>query len=239
MEEEEDSGVCSPPLWNNVPQKIPSDRPLLHHNRVQDIVRGQGELMEMVKNWPESSYELSLKDFVEPSMIETQDQDQEEGSDKLTKNHDNQVPDQRMKVKRQESMIKEKRAKMIRYGSIGNMGLFLKMRCHQRGLTRSGGRKDLRVQVTVIIAEQAIPTEVQEAAAAVVAAMAAGERMASYPVAGPASTQNKSILFEEKLAVQVFYILCVMEDLIILFYSYYYCCTAFDVDRENLGLTGL
>lgn len=127
MEEEEDSGVCSPPLWNNIPQKSLSNRPLLHHNRVQDIVRGQGELMEMVKNLPESSYELSLKDLVEPSIIETQDQDQEEGSDKLIKNHDNQVLDQRVKVKRQESMVKEKRAKMIRNGSIVNRGLFLKM----------------------------------------------------------------------------------------------------------------
>ncbi|XP_022850296.1 uncharacterized protein LOC111372279 [Olea europaea var. sylvestris] len=128
-EEEEDSGVCSPPLWNNVPQENLSNRPLLHHSRVQDIVRGQGELMDMIKNLPESSYELTLKDLVEPSILETQDQDQgqEEGSDKLITNHDDQVVDQMVKVKRQESMVKEKRAKMIRNGSIDNRGLFLKM----------------------------------------------------------------------------------------------------------------
>ncbi|KAL2453429.1 Uncharacterized protein Adt_49071 [Abeliophyllum distichum] len=130
MEEEEDgdSGVYSPPLWKNVPPKSPPNQPLLHHNRVQDIARGQWELKEMIKNLPESSYELSLKDLVEQTMPKTQDQDQEERSDKLIRrNHDDQVLDQRVKVKRQESREKEKRAKMIRNGSVDNKGLFLKM----------------------------------------------------------------------------------------------------------------
>ncbi|XP_051151090.1 uncharacterized protein LOC127265363 [Andrographis paniculata] len=71
------AGVYSPPLWRNSPSppRSPSQPLLGHHHhlqrslsprsRIQTIVKGQRELMEMVKNMPESSYELSLKDLVE------------------------------------------------------------------------------------------------------------------------------------------------------------------------------
>nr|KYP75213.1 hypothetical protein KK1_007918 [Cajanus cajan] len=39
-------------------------------SRTQAIMRGQRELMEMVKNMPESNYELSLKDLVEHHRVE-------------------------------------------------------------------------------------------------------------------------------------------------------------------------
>lgn len=58
----------SPRLWKNSPSPSPSpSHPLLfsQNSRAEAIVRGQWELMEMVKNMPESSYELSLKDMVE------------------------------------------------------------------------------------------------------------------------------------------------------------------------------
>ncbi|KAL6511982.1 hypothetical protein OROGR_021579 [Orobanche gracilis] len=67
-----DSGENSPPMWkNNSPD--PSQPLLDRHqqrtssldSRAQAIARGQWELMEMVRNMPESSYELSLKDLVE------------------------------------------------------------------------------------------------------------------------------------------------------------------------------
>ncbi|EPS68417.1 hypothetical protein M569_06353 [Genlisea aurea] len=68
--ESDDSGVCSPPLWTASPLRNQSE-PLIDHrslspnSRRQAIVSGQKELMEMVKDLPESSYELSLKDLVE------------------------------------------------------------------------------------------------------------------------------------------------------------------------------
>ncbi|CAI9778061.1 unnamed protein product [Fraxinus pennsylvanica] len=124
--EEDDSGVHSPPLWKNSrsPAKsLSPSHPLLHHqnyrafspnSRTQAIARGQWELMEMVKNMPESSYELSLKDLVEHHRIETQDQEERLNKER---NHGIQGLHQRAK----------KNEKMSRKGSFDNRGLFLKM----------------------------------------------------------------------------------------------------------------
>ncbi|RDX60662.1 hypothetical protein CR513_61177, partial [Mucuna pruriens] len=60
---EDDSGICSPPMWSTSPPH--HYRSLSPTSRTQAIVRGQRELMEMVRNMPESNYELSLKDIVE------------------------------------------------------------------------------------------------------------------------------------------------------------------------------
>ncbi|GFY85529.1 hypothetical protein Acr_04g0002670 [Actinidia rufa] len=61
-----ESGVCSPPLWKTSPEKTHETNGLLSPNsRTQAIVRGQWELMQMVKKMPDSCYELSLKDLVE------------------------------------------------------------------------------------------------------------------------------------------------------------------------------
>ncbi|CAK9174300.1 unnamed protein product [Ilex paraguariensis] len=77
----DESGVCSPPLWNTSPPRSPvHQRP--HHNnyrylspasRTQAIARGQWELMEMVKKMPESSYELTLRDLVVQPRAEPQE----------------------------------------------------------------------------------------------------------------------------------------------------------------------
>ncbi|KAF8405827.1 hypothetical protein HHK36_007904 [Tetracentron sinense] len=77
MEEEDGSGVSSPPLWKTSPETEASSP--LHHSypnlspksRLQEIARGRQELMEMVHHMPESSYELSLRDIVEqPKVVE-------------------------------------------------------------------------------------------------------------------------------------------------------------------------
>ncbi|KAL2339710.1 hypothetical protein Fmac_007650 [Flemingia macrophylla] len=71
FEEVEDSGICSPRMWaTSPPQRRSHYRSLSPTSRTQAIVRGQRELMEMVKNMPESNYELSLKDLVEHHRIE-------------------------------------------------------------------------------------------------------------------------------------------------------------------------
>ncbi|CAL0327434.1 unnamed protein product [Lupinus luteus] len=67
----DESDICSPPLWKTSPSMSPKDegnndyRSLSPKSRKEAIVKGQRELMEMVKNMPESNYELSLKDLVE------------------------------------------------------------------------------------------------------------------------------------------------------------------------------
>ncbi|XP_059631689.1 uncharacterized protein LOC132274431 [Cornus florida] len=131
--EEEESGVCSPPLWKTSPPRgpLPPRHPqrayghLSPVSKTQAIARGQWELMEMVKSMPESSYELSLKDLVEHTRVETQEECLV--GEKNLKIFGSEFVDQRVKVMRQESKKNEKKAKMVRSGSIDNRGLFLKM----------------------------------------------------------------------------------------------------------------
>ncbi|XP_075509426.1 uncharacterized protein LOC142545891 [Primulina tabacum] len=130
--EADDSGVCSPPLWKNHPSppKSPSEPLLGDHNysslspnsRTQAIVRGQWELMEMVKNMPESSYELTLRDLVEnPTSDQTGTT-----SPKYERSSRNSQQREGVKVKKQESYKKHEK-KMMRSGSFENKGLFLNM----------------------------------------------------------------------------------------------------------------
>lgn len=73
--EDDESGMCSPPLWStkNTHNKSNNYKSLSPESKTQAIERGQKELMEMVKNMPESCYELTLKDLVEhhsPKVVE-------------------------------------------------------------------------------------------------------------------------------------------------------------------------
>lgn len=75
---EDGVGVCSPPLWNNNNMSdsnrnensplLPYDHcfsHLSHEAWLEKVAEGRRELMEMVKNMSESTYELSLKDIVD------------------------------------------------------------------------------------------------------------------------------------------------------------------------------
>ena len=85
----DESGVCSPPLWRTSPPQSPVHARVPNNNyrhlsptsRAQAIARGQWELMEMVKNMPESSYELTLKDIVD----EQQNRQEVQHNEKLHK----------------------------------------------------------------------------------------------------------------------------------------------------------
>ncbi|KAJ8555750.1 hypothetical protein K7X08_013246 [Anisodus acutangulus] len=141
----DESGVSSPPLWKNRPPRSP-DHPLQKstnyrsispNSRALAIAKGQWELMEMVKNMPESCYELSLKDLVEKNEVLESDQEEclinkeEENITSTTTDQEQQVVQQRVKsIKRQESSRKndhQKKGKMIRSESFEDRRLFLKM----------------------------------------------------------------------------------------------------------------
>lgn len=73
---EDEVGACSPPMWRRARVEFrPESSSLLPQNhqyscvsptsRIRAIIDGQRELMEMIKDMPESSYELSLKDMVD------------------------------------------------------------------------------------------------------------------------------------------------------------------------------
>ncbi|KAL5571791.1 hypothetical protein UlMin_021388 [Ulmus minor] len=74
-QDDHSSGFCSPPLWKTSPSSSPPHershyRSLSPASKAQAIAKGQRELMDMVKNMPESCYELSLRDLVEqPAML--------------------------------------------------------------------------------------------------------------------------------------------------------------------------
>lgn len=112
--EDDEGGASSPPLWQNSPPRSPvhpiNYRSLSPSSRTQAIARGQWELMEMVKNMPESCFELSLKDLVEhPKSFESQE---------------DQVVQNRGNIKKNDQIRK---AKMMRSKSIENGGVFLKI----------------------------------------------------------------------------------------------------------------
>ncbi|KAL5993057.1 hypothetical protein ACLOJK_013977 [Asimina triloba] len=75
MQTEEDPDASSPPLWKTGPPAAPAIKvsspshyaQLSPASRSQAIARGRQELMRLVQDMPESSYELSLKDLVETS----------------------------------------------------------------------------------------------------------------------------------------------------------------------------
>ncbi|KAJ9671054.1 hypothetical protein PVL29_027175 [Vitis rotundifolia] len=88
---EDGVGASSPPLWNrkNMSEStqnetshlLPHDHCFSHPSRASQLERiadGRRELMEMVKNMSESTYELSLKDIVDEQ--HTSQEDEEEGS---------------------------------------------------------------------------------------------------------------------------------------------------------------
>ncbi|MCD9560083.1 hypothetical protein HAX54_018524 [Datura stramonium] len=118
-DDDDDDGASSPPLWQNSPPRSPvhpitNYRSLSPSSRAQAIARGQWELMEMVKNMPESCFELSLKDLVEqPKSFESQEEC-------LINN--NRV----VNINKKNDQIRK--AKMMRSkSSIENGGLFIKM----------------------------------------------------------------------------------------------------------------
>ncbi|PON40716.1 patatin-like phospholipase domain protein [Parasponia andersonii] len=124
------SGVCSPPLWkNSSPPRSPNQqrahyRSLSPASRAQAIARGQRELMEMVRNMPESCYELSLKDLVErPAVDQAQAQqararqEEKDGMDTVMRNGS----------QKKRNDFGNRGKEMRRSGTMENDGLLLKM----------------------------------------------------------------------------------------------------------------
>lgn len=136
---EEESGVCSPPLWKTSPPGSPKGgnspphrRPRQNHyrslspaSRMQAITQGQRELMEMVHNMPESCYELSLRDLVEQPVVQPPHDSHPEmrnfGSETAAGKGKNREKDRNRK-KNVDSM-----PTMARSGSLDNGGFLLKM----------------------------------------------------------------------------------------------------------------
>ncbi|KAL3840059.1 hypothetical protein ACJIZ3_024650 [Penstemon smallii] len=105
----------SPPLWNNMPE----------YSRAQAITRGRWELMEMVKNMPESSYELSLKDLVEHLKIEAESQTNQEGERSAANRK--QILHQRGVLNNVHQERKKNDNNVIKSGGLETKGLFLNM----------------------------------------------------------------------------------------------------------------
>ncbi|RDX78235.1 hypothetical protein CR513_41508, partial [Mucuna pruriens] len=111
---EDESGICSPPLWTTSPHDRKNYyRCLSPASKTQAIARGQRELMEMVKNMPESTYELSLKDLVEHPRVEVGQEKKSEERKLSNKNMHNRKVDNKGHVKRT--------------GNIDSGGFYLKM----------------------------------------------------------------------------------------------------------------
>ncbi|KAK9167275.1 hypothetical protein Scep_002466 [Stephania cephalantha] len=92
----DESDVASPPMWkrssptenSQLQSDYKSYQLLSPMSRSQVIARGQQELMEMIKDMPDSLYELSLQDIVEQPIaqkmeIEIRIEEQEESSNAI------------------------------------------------------------------------------------------------------------------------------------------------------------
>ncbi|CAK9313544.1 unnamed protein product [Citrullus colocynthis] len=123
-----ESGVCSPTLWGSNSRTSPQfhrprNRSLSPTSRTQAIARGQQELMEMVRNMPESSYELSLKDLVEHHL--TNSKRQQDG-DTASLSRDDSSSESSFRRDRSKNRS-ETRALVTRSRSVDNGGFYLKM----------------------------------------------------------------------------------------------------------------
>lgn len=127
-EEDDNSGICSPTLWKTSPTRSPQfDRnyyeSLSPSSRTQVIARGQRELMEMVKNMPESTYELTLKDLVEKTMVEEVSEEYEKEEKTLISKVEYRKEDSGNNSGRKV----DHRVGSMRRGNIHSGGLYLKM----------------------------------------------------------------------------------------------------------------
>ncbi|KAL5071122.1 hypothetical protein RYX36_022009 [Vicia faba] len=122
-----ESGMCSPPLWTTNSNKSINYRSLSPESKTEAIERGQRELMEMVKNMPESSYELTLKD-----LVEEQQQQHHHHHHHVEENNNNinRVVKQKSlnnkKANKREGMM-DKRSISTGHGNIDSGGFYLKM----------------------------------------------------------------------------------------------------------------
>ncbi|CAK8570302.1 unnamed protein product [Lathyrus sativus] len=120
-----ESGMCSPPLWTTKSRSL-NYRSLSPESKTEAIERGQRELMEMVKNMPESSYELTLKDLVEEQQ---QQQQHHHHHHHVEENNNDRVVKQKSlnnkKATRREGMM-DKRS-ISTGNNIDSGGFYLKM----------------------------------------------------------------------------------------------------------------
>ncbi|KAK6924269.1 hypothetical protein RJ641_010469 [Dillenia turbinata] len=137
-------GGNSPPLWRKDQSKSNGNEfaPLLsQHNlqgnlspasRRQVIVNRRIELMEMMKNMPESSFELSLKDIVD------QQQHPDEVQDGIGPEDGEFKSSAKVQPKRRKSRNKKsnKTSRISRSGSMENEAFLLKMAIPSLGLAR-------------------------------------------------------------------------------------------------------
>ncbi|XP_028794609.1 uncharacterized protein LOC114750221 [Neltuma alba] len=126
-DDDNDSGICSPPLWKTSPTRSPQFdknyyQSLSPSSRTQAIARGQRELMEMVRNMPESTYELTLKDLVEKPTLQAGEENEKEEKNLINKNayrREGSGSSSGRKV--------DQKAAAMRSGKIQSGGFYLKM----------------------------------------------------------------------------------------------------------------
>lgn len=109
----DDYGACSPRFCTSplLPRNHQYSNPLSPKSRLQAIVDGRKELMEIIQNMPESSYELSFKDIVD----EQQEADQK----------DIEIDEGSLKYKPDINMKQKKKKKIMSRSESMDSGVFL------------------------------------------------------------------------------------------------------------------
>ncbi|GMH00898.1 hypothetical protein Nepgr_002737 [Nepenthes gracilis] len=162
---EDESNSSSPRLWETSPPSTAKGASSPLHSqtmspssRTEAIARSRKELMEMVRDMPDSFYELSLKDIVDKkSALDVQHENMAAEEEKIG----NEVgsPKERQQRKWSEQMKKsESKAKMTRSGSIDNGGFLLKTSVFPVSLRSKKNKKSLATVASFKIPPQPSPT---------------------------------------------------------------------------------
>ena len=134
---EQGFGVFSPRLWKSNRSRSIKDEsyPLLPHNhhysnlspnsRRRVIVDGRKELMKMIENMPESSYELSLKDIVDEQR--SSEEDEEETSVAKDESSDFKGETHQIRKLKQRKNRNTERGPITRTGSMESEMFLIKM----------------------------------------------------------------------------------------------------------------
>ncbi|XP_058759306.1 uncharacterized protein LOC131632586 [Vicia villosa] len=103
------------PRWG---MNSPHYRSLSPVSRTEAIIRGQKELMEMVRNMPESNYELSLKDLVEHHHRDVFT---------TTEENNNNTEDEKKKMTTKKKVDDDKKVPVKRNEKVDHGGFYLKV----------------------------------------------------------------------------------------------------------------
>ncbi|GMH17146.1 hypothetical protein Nepgr_018987 [Nepenthes gracilis] len=155
----DESDPSSPPLWQTSPTSSP--RVMSPNSRTQAIARGRKELIEMVRDMPESFYELSLKDIVEQkATLDAKHEKKITEEGRFVDEEGIDSKERRQKKSSKQMKKSESKGRMTRSGSIDNGGFLLKTSVFPISLGSKKTKRGLVTAASFKIPQQPTPAPI-------------------------------------------------------------------------------